>query len=84
MKEIKVWESLSDDSADWFNWFTRNVCLLISYLKVKQAEALSKRQEERQKDFIPPKEKPAIKKTKAGKAANALNKQTVHVDPLEE
>ncbi|KAG7454679.1 hypothetical protein MATL_G00262380 [Megalops atlanticus] len=33
-------------------------------IKVKQAEALTKRQEERNKAFIPPKEKPALKKTK--------------------
>ncbi|XP_028674223.1 KRR1 small subunit processome component homolog isoform X2 [Erpetoichthys calabaricus] len=34
----------------------------IEEIKVKQAEALSKRQEERQKAFIPPKEKPVVKK----------------------
>uniref|UniRef100_A0A8C1J3H4 KRR1 small subunit processome component n=1 Tax=Cyprinus carpio TaxID=7962 RepID=A0A8C1J3H4_CYPCA len=34
-------------------------------IKAKQAEALSKRQEQRQKAFIPPKEKPAVKKSKA-------------------
>ncbi|XP_036376206.1 KRR1 small subunit processome component homolog [Megalops cyprinoides] len=33
-------------------------------VKVKQTEALTKRQEERNKAFIPPKEKPALKKTK--------------------
>uniref|UniRef100_A0A8C1GWK5 KRR1 small subunit processome component n=1 Tax=Cyprinus carpio TaxID=7962 RepID=A0A8C1GWK5_CYPCA len=32
-------------------------------IKAKQAEALTKRQEQRQKAFIPPKEKPAVKKT---------------------
>uniref|UniRef100_A0A3Q2TDJ6 KRR1 small subunit processome component n=1 Tax=Fundulus heteroclitus TaxID=8078 RepID=A0A3Q2TDJ6_FUNHE len=32
-------------------------------IKVKQAEALSKKQEERNKAFIPPKEKPLMKKT---------------------
>ncbi|KAG2460011.1 KRR1 protein, partial [Polypterus senegalus] len=34
----------------------------IEEIKVKQAEALSKRQEERQKAFIPPKEKAVVKK----------------------
>lgn len=34
-------------------------------IKVKQAEALTKKQEERNKAFIPPKEKPLLKKTKA-------------------
>ncbi|XP_014353419.1 KRR1 small subunit processome component homolog isoform X2 [Latimeria chalumnae] len=34
-------------------------------IRVKQAEAVSKRQEERNKAFIPPKEKPAIKPKKA-------------------
>uniref|UniRef100_A0A8C2B6U9 KRR1 small subunit processome component homolog n=1 Tax=Cyprinus carpio TaxID=7962 RepID=A0A8C2B6U9_CYPCA len=33
-------------------------------IKAKQAEALTKRQEQRQKAFIPPKEKPAVKKSK--------------------
>lgn len=32
-------------------------------IKVKQAEALTKKQEERNKAFIPPKEKPLMKKT---------------------
>ncbi|KAM9771971.1 KRR1 small subunit processome component homolog [Syngnathus typhle] len=34
-------------------------------IKVKQAQALTKKQEERKKAFIPPKEKPIVKKTKA-------------------
>ncbi|XP_077401024.1 KRR1 small subunit processome component homolog [Vanacampus margaritifer] len=34
-------------------------------IKVKQAQALTKKQEQRNKAFIPPKEKPVIKKTKA-------------------
>ncbi|XP_034019504.1 KRR1 small subunit processome component homolog [Thalassophryne amazonica] len=33
-------------------------------IKVKQAEALTKKQEERNKAFIPPKEKPLLKKTR--------------------
>ncbi|XP_006633658.2 KRR1 small subunit processome component homolog [Lepisosteus oculatus] len=36
-------------------------------VKVKQAEALSKKQEERKKAFIPPKEKPVVKVKKAPK-----------------
>ena len=36
-------------------------------IKAKQAEVLSKRQEERNKAFIPPKEKPVVK-PKEGKA----------------
>ena len=34
-------------------------------IKAKQAEALSKRQEERNKAFIPPKEKPVVKSKEA-------------------
>ncbi|XP_049617630.1 KRR1 small subunit processome component homolog [Syngnathus scovelli] len=34
-------------------------------IKVKQAQALTKKQEQRKKAFIPPKEKPTVKKTKA-------------------
>lgn len=34
-------------------------------VKAKQAEALTKRQEERNKAFIPPKEKPAVKPKEA-------------------
>lgn len=34
---------------------------------MKQAEALTKKQEERNKAFIPPKEKPLMKKTSKGK-----------------
>ncbi|MGH0163688.1 UNVERIFIED_CONTAM: hypothetical protein FKN15_045651 [Acipenser sinensis] len=34
-------------------------------IKVKQAEALTKKQEERNKAFIPPKEKPAVKTKRA-------------------
>lgn len=38
-------------------------------MQAKQAEALSKRQEERNKAFIPPKEKPVhLKKPKEGNA----------------
>lgn len=40
-------------------------CVLLIYflliMQAKQAEALSKRQEERNKAFIPPKEKPVVK-----------------------
>ncbi|XP_073718452.1 KRR1 small subunit processome component homolog isoform X1 [Misgurnus anguillicaudatus] len=46
-------------------------------MKVKQAEALSKRQEERQKAFIPPKEKPAIKKTKAAPTESKIDIQAI-------
>ncbi|XP_066489580.1 KRR1 small subunit processome component homolog [Tiliqua scincoides] len=37
----------------------------VEEIKAKQAEAISKRQEERNKAFIPPKEKPAVKPKKA-------------------
>uniref|UniRef100_A0A673JFK2 KRR1 small subunit processome component n=1 Tax=Sinocyclocheilus rhinocerous TaxID=307959 RepID=A0A673JFK2_9TELE len=40
-------------------------------IKAKQAEALTKRQEQRQKDFIPPKEKPVVKKSKPGTTPSA-------------
>ncbi|KAI7792087.1 KRR1 small subunit processome component homolog isoform X1 [Triplophysa rosa] len=46
-------------------------------IKVKQAEALSKRQEERQKAFIPPKEKPAVKKTKAASTEDKIDIQAI-------
>lgn len=45
-------------------------CVCVS--KVKQAEVLTKRQEERNRAFIPPKEKPVMKKTNKGKM-NHLN-----------
>lgn len=54
------------------------LCLLLSMFKcckhcrssfsqVKQGEALTKKQEERNKAFIPPKEKPLMRKTTKGK-----------------
>ncbi|KAG1932452.1 KRR1 small subunit processome component [Pimephales promelas] len=46
-------------------------------IKVKQAEALSKRQEQRQKDFIPPKEKPVVKKTKPATTENKIDIQAI-------
>ncbi|XP_076862682.1 KRR1 small subunit processome component homolog isoform X2 [Brachyhypopomus gauderio] len=45
----------------------------INEIKVKQAEALSKKQEERKKAFIPPKEKPAMKKIKKAPQENNLD-----------
>uniref|UniRef100_A0A8C3B447 KRR1 small subunit processome component n=1 Tax=Cyclopterus lumpus TaxID=8103 RepID=A0A8C3B447_CYCLU len=39
----------------------------LDLIKVKQAEALTKKQEERNKAFIPPKEKPLMKKTNKGR-----------------
>lgn len=49
---------------------------------MKQAEALTKKQEERNKAFIPPKEKPLMKKSTKGRTkGNGLNlraKQTLH------
>lgn len=44
-------------------------------MQAKQAEALTKRQEERNKAFIPPKEKPAVK-PKEGKIPVVYDKQT--------
>ncbi|XP_043093707.1 KRR1 small subunit processome component homolog isoform X1 [Puntigrus tetrazona] len=47
----------------------------MSEIKAKQTEALSKRQEQRQKAFIPPKEKTTVKKkSRPGTAATAENK----------
>uniref|UniRef100_A0A671KAX7 KRR1 small subunit processome component n=1 Tax=Sinocyclocheilus anshuiensis TaxID=1608454 RepID=A0A671KAX7_9TELE len=46
-----------------------------SAIGAKQAEALTKRQEQRQKDFIPPKEKPAVKKSKP--AENKIDIQAI-------
>ncbi|XP_020793891.2 KRR1 small subunit processome component homolog [Boleophthalmus pectinirostris] len=42
-------------------------------IKVKQAEALTKKQEERNKAFIPPKEKPLIKKTNKATSEGKLD-----------
>uniref|UniRef100_A0A672IV56 KRR1 small subunit processome component n=1 Tax=Salarias fasciatus TaxID=181472 RepID=A0A672IV56_SALFA len=42
-------------------------------IKVKQAEALSKKQEQRNKAFIPPKEKPLMKKTLKAPAESKLD-----------
>lgn len=41
--------------------------VIVTLLQVKQAEALSKKQEERNKAFIPPKEKPLVKKATKGR-----------------
>ncbi len=57
----------SDAETDGNEFIT--ACALFPGLKTKQAEALSKRQEQRQKDFIPPKEKAAVKKSKPGTAS---------------
>ncbi|KAK2858715.1 hypothetical protein Q5P01_003335 [Channa striata] len=46
-------------------------------IKVKQAKALSKKQEERNKAFIPPKEKPLIKKTTKAPADSKLDIQAI-------
>ncbi|XP_051974092.1 KRR1 small subunit processome component homolog [Xyrauchen texanus] len=46
-------------------------------IKVKQAEVLSKRQEERKKAFIPPKEKPAMKKTKPATTENKIDVEAI-------
>uniref|UniRef100_A0A672TBM7 KRR1 small subunit processome component n=1 Tax=Sinocyclocheilus grahami TaxID=75366 RepID=A0A672TBM7_SINGR len=46
-------------------------------IKAKQAEALTKRQAQRQKDFIPPKEKPAVKKSKPATAENKIDIQAI-------
>ncbi|XP_012670889.2 KRR1 small subunit processome component homolog [Clupea harengus] len=46
-------------------------------IKVKQAEALTKRQEERNKDFIPPKEKPAVKKAKKDTTESTIDIQAI-------
>lgn len=42
-------------------------CEIVPLPQVKQAEALTKKQEERNKAFIPPKEKPLMKKTTKGR-----------------
>ncbi|KAI4878068.1 hypothetical protein NFI96_011682 [Prochilodus magdalenae] len=49
----------------------------LNEIKVKQAEALSRKQEERKKAFIPPKEKPAVKKTKKAPAVDKLDIQAI-------
>ncbi|XP_041934582.1 KRR1 small subunit processome component homolog [Alosa sapidissima] len=49
----------------------------MSEIKVKQAEALSKRQEERNKAFIPPKEKPVVKKDKKDTTESKIDIQAI-------
>nr|XP_033470924.1 KRR1 small subunit processome component homolog isoform X2 [Epinephelus lanceolatus] len=46
-------------------------------IKVKQAEALTKKQEERNKAFIPPKEKPLMKKTTKAPTEGKLDIETI-------
>ncbi|RXN37188.1 cytochrome P450 2J2-like protein [Labeo rohita] len=46
-------------------------------IKAKQAEASSKRQEQRQKAFVPPKEKPVLKKSKPATAENKIDIQAI-------
>ncbi|KAM6895802.1 KRR1 small subunit processome component homolog [Xenentodon cancila] len=48
-------------------------------IKVKQAEALSKKQEERNKAFIPPKEKPLVKQT-----SKASTKQKLDIEAIKD
>lgn len=43
------------------------VIVIVTLSQVKQTEALNKKQEERNKAFIPPKEKPLMKKTTKGR-----------------
>lgn len=53
------------------------LCVIFPFSQAKQAEALTKKQEERNKAFIPPKEKPLMKKSAKGrkKAPHHLAKQ---------
>lgn len=46
-------------------------------IKVKQAEALTKKQEERNKAFIPPKEKPLLKKTNKAPSEGKLDIEAI-------
>ncbi|XP_077957189.1 KRR1 small subunit processome component homolog [Gasterosteus aculeatus] len=46
-------------------------------IKVKQAEALTKKQEERNKAFIPPKEKPLMKKTNKAPTEHKLDIEAI-------
>ncbi|KAM8908431.1 KRR1 small subunit processome component homolog isoform 1-T5 [Spinachia spinachia] len=46
-------------------------------IKVKQAEALTKKQEERNRAFIPPKEKPLMKKTNKAPTENKLDIEAI-------
>ncbi|XP_071396676.1 KRR1 small subunit processome component homolog [Centroberyx affinis] len=46
-------------------------------IKVKQAEALTKKQEERNKAFIPPKEKPLMKKTNKAPSEGKLDIEAI-------
>ncbi|XP_029901591.1 KRR1 small subunit processome component homolog isoform X2 [Myripristis murdjan] len=46
-------------------------------IKVKQAEALTKKQEERNKAFIPPKEKPLMKKTNKAPSESKLDIEAI-------
>uniref|UniRef100_A0A8C3B2A1 KRR1 small subunit processome component homolog n=1 Tax=Cyclopterus lumpus TaxID=8103 RepID=A0A8C3B2A1_CYCLU len=48
----------------------------LDLIKVKQAEALTKKQEERNKAFIPPKEKPLMKKTNKGTHGNTAEPES--------
>lgn len=43
------------------------VTVIFPFSQAKQAEALTKKQEERNKAFIPPKEKPLMKKSAKGR-----------------
>ncbi|XP_034381955.1 KRR1 small subunit processome component homolog isoform X1 [Cyclopterus lumpus] len=49
----------------------------LDLIKVKQAEALTKKQEERNKAFIPPKEKPLMKKTNKAPAEGKLDIEAI-------
>lgn len=48
---------------------------MVDVFQVKQADALTKKQEERNKAFVPPKEKPLMKKTTKGNNSHSSEAQ---------
>lgn len=58
---------LTDSYVSGGGWNLHVLNVIVLPFQVKQAEALSKKQQERNKAFIPPKEKPLLKKPKGRK-----------------
>ncbi|XP_072529605.1 KRR1 small subunit processome component homolog [Salminus brasiliensis] len=73
--ESKVDRELA--SGEFFLRETEKRRRKMNEIKVKQAEALTRKQEERKKAFVPPKEKTAVKKTTKAPAEGKLDIQAI-------
>ncbi len=63
--------------SDWWELVHNSLCF-ISGAEGETGWSFIKRQEQRQKDFIPPKEKPVVKKSKPGTANTNTTQYNIH------